>query len=188
MVVNGHSKSELYLENTSNSNQYHQRKHSVTSLAAEHEVIKSEQDSEHVKCSKGCCSNCSKQITNFIEKCFYSFGCNIGKRPWLTIILSVFLCLACSAGNVFWQVNTDTHALWTPYGSPFIKQRNWILSNFPKDTRYETVLISHDKSIGNVLTAHTMQYLLKLHRTVENVTSSFNDTYDDLCLNRSVPY
>ena len=49
---------------------------------------------------------------------FFSFGCNIGKRPWLTIILSVSLCLVCSAGNAFWQVNTDTHALWTPYGSP----------------------------------------------------------------------
>ena len=46
----------------------------------------------------------------------------------------------------------------------FIKQRNWILSNFPKDTRYETVLISSsssDNSIGNVLTAQTMQYVRK---------------------------
>ena len=49
---------------------------------------------------------------------FFSFGVHIGKRPWLTIILSVLLCFVCSAGNVFWQVNTDNDALWTPYGSP----------------------------------------------------------------------
>lgn len=113
----------------------------------------------------------------------YSFSCriglSIGLRPWLTIILSVCLCFICTAGNVFWQVNTDDEALWTPYGSPvgnscfflkkrghnsssslqFIKQRNWILSNFPKDTRYETVLISAKAQHGNVLTADTVQYV-----------------------------
>ena len=58
----------------------------------------------------------------------------------------------------------EKSSLHTTNSLQFIKQRNWILSNFPKDTRYETVLISSsssDNSIGNVLTAQTMQYVRK---------------------------
>ena len=36
----------------------------------------------------------------------------------------------------------EKSGLHTTNSLQFIKQRNWILSNFPKDTRYETVLIS----------------------------------------------
>jgi len=125
MVVNGHSKPELYLENPST---LQIDKRSVCSSLSPEVIQSEEEDRETANCSKGCCANCSKEITNFIEKCFYSFGCNIGKRPWLTIILSVCLCLACSAGNVFWQVNSDTQALWTPYGSPVSLIKTSLLS------------------------------------------------------------
>ena len=54
----------------------------------------------------------------FICLYIFSFGLGIGKRPWLTIILSVALCLVCTAGLVFWNENTDDEELWTPYGSP----------------------------------------------------------------------
>ena len=52
---------------------------------------------------------------------FYSLGSGMGKRPWLTIILSIAVCLVLSGGMVFWQVNTDDEAMWTPYGSSVSK-------------------------------------------------------------------
>ena len=48
----------------------------------------------------------------------FSFGRSIGKRPWLTIFMSLMLCLICSSGNIFFTVNTDDDTTWTPYGSP----------------------------------------------------------------------
>jgi hypothetical protein len=84
----------------------------------------------------------SDKVCNRCTICFFSFGCNIGKRPWLTIILSVSLCLVCSAGNAFWQVNTDTHALWTPYGSPvsLIKgcSSSWLSCWYPCGTQHRS--------------------------------------------------
>lgn len=44
----------------------------------------------------------------------------------------------------------------------FIRQREWILENFPKDTRYETVIMSTSEADGNVLTAQTIQYVSRL--------------------------
>ena len=79
--------------------------------------------------------NCSGLLIIFLENFFYKFGLAIGKRPWWTIILSVIFCLICTAGMVFWNENTDDEQLWTPYGSPFVAEREWILENFPKDTR-----------------------------------------------------
>ena len=45
----------------------------------------------------------------------------------------------------------------------FIKQKEWILQNYPKDTRYESIILTVQEG-GNILTASTMQYLSELHR------------------------
>jgi len=71
----------------------------------------------------------------------------------------VALCFVCTAGMVFWKENTDDEELWTPYGSPFIAEREWILDNFPKDTRYETLVLASKEPHGNVLTAETIRYV-----------------------------
>ena len=125
--------------------------------------------------------NCSGILIIFLENCFYKFGLVIGKRPWWTIIISVIFCLICTAGTVFWNENTDDEQLWTPYGSPFVSEREWILQNFPKDTRYETVILSSEEK--NVLTADTIKYIMKLHQMVENIAISESEiNYQDLCL------
>ena len=62
-----------------------------------------------------------KKFTSWCFLLFCSLGSGMGKRPWLTIILSIAVCLVCSAGMVFWQVNTDDEAMWTPYGSSVSK-------------------------------------------------------------------
>ena len=46
----------------------------------------------------------------------------------------------------------------------FIKQKEWILQNYPKDTRYESIILTVQEG-GNILTASTMQYLAELHRS-----------------------
>ena len=40
-----------------------------------------------------------------------------------------------------------------------IKQREWVLTNFPKDTRYETIILSSKHGQTNLLTAETMKYV-----------------------------
>jgi len=150
---------------------------SVASMAKE--VMKLEKSSKSETCQG--CTNCSTTVTNFIEKCFDRLGSGMGNRPWLTIILSLAVCFVCSAGMVLWQVNTDDEAMWTPYGSSFISQRDWILSNFPKDTRYETIILSTREENGNILTADTIRYLLSLHTEATNVTSQGDTSFEELC-------
>ena len=40
-----------------------------------------------------------------------------------------------------------------------IKQREWVLTNFPKDTRYETIILSSKDGQTNLLTAETIRYV-----------------------------
>ena len=40
-----------------------------------------------------------------------------------------------------------------------IKQREWVLTNFPKDTRYETIILSSKDGQTNLLTAETIKYV-----------------------------
>jgi hypothetical protein len=42
----------------------------------------------------------------------------------------------------------------------FIRQKEWIQENFPKDTRYETIIISTQNNDGNILTAEAIQYVI----------------------------
>ena len=55
------------------------------------------------------------------------------------------------------------HFKWFFFLFQFIKQKEWILQNYPKDTRYESIILTVQEG-GNILTASTMQYLAELHR------------------------
>ena len=79
----------------------------------------------------------------FLENCFYKLGLAIGKRPWWTINLSVIFCLICTAGVVFWNENTDDEELWTPYGSPYVKERYG-------NQEIETIKIVHAKLVQSI--------------------------------------
>ena len=103
----------------------------------------------------------------------------IGKHPWMTILLSLLLCVACSCGMIMWYQVTDDELLWTPYGSPvrerqiflqdpnsgavfalqFREDKKWIENNFPKDMRYESVILSGD----NVLQPEYFQYVSQFY-------------------------
>ena len=72
-------------------------------------------------------SHCAKNV--FFVHALFRLGSGMGNRPWLTIILSIAVCLVCSAGMVFWQVNTDDEAMWTPYGSSV---SNFAYKNFSR--------------------------------------------------------
>ena len=81
-----------------------------------------------------------------------------------------------------------------------IKQKEWITKHFPKDTRYETIILSSNFEDGNILVPETLLYvscktaiwqnghhfchfqLLDVHFATLNVTSNLNDTFSDLCL------
>lgn len=89
--------------------------------------------------------------------CVFRFGKLIGSRPWTTILTSLVVCLVCSTGNIFFQSDTDVEKTWTPYGSESIVQKEWIAEHFPKDTRYETILINGNSQ--NLLTAETMNFV-----------------------------
>ncbi|TRY79298.1 hypothetical protein TCAL_08847, partial [Tigriopus californicus] len=118
-------------------------------------------------------------MTKFIENCFFRLGLLIGNHPWKTVIGALLLCAVCSSGMAFWLQITDDELLWTPYGSPFLEDKKWIEENFPKDMRYESVIIEGD----NVLTPEHVQYLAKLNENVINATTEDKlHNYTDLCI------
>ena len=52
---------------------------------------------------------------------FRRYGLMIGRRPLLTIFLSLLLFALCAPGLLLWTKVTDNEALWTPYGSRVIR-------------------------------------------------------------------
>jgi len=120
----------------------------------------------------------SHKITSTLEGIFYRWGLLVVRHPWLVILFSLLLCGALSGGLLFWHQETDQELLWTPYGSPFIDQKEWIAKTFPRDRRFENLI-----AVGeNVLTADTIRYLMKVDEVVRGYKSPSNKTFDDLCL------
>jgi len=127
-----------------------------------------------------CYLYCSTFMTRLLEAFFHKFGGLVGLWPWTTLCLSLLVCGIFSSGFSKFYASNDDEFLWTPYGSAYVDQKAWIAKNFPKDTRYESIMIS-DKV--NVLTTSHMKYLYNIQEAVKNVTSpKSGKNFDQLCL------
>jgi len=124
-------------------------------------------------------SRVSLKVTTFLENIFYRWGKLVANWPKLTISFSLLACAAFTCGMIFWYQEMDQEVLWTPYGSPFIEQKKWIADNFPRDRRFENLILVSD----NVLTADTLRYFSKIDEELRNYIVPENEmTLDDLCL------
>ena len=143
----------------------------------------------------------------------FRWGKMISHWPKVTILCSLLVCGVFTGGMLLWYQELDEEVLWTPYNSPvrwsavnlltqphivfqFIEQKAWIAENFPKDRRFENLILESD----NVLTADTVKYVkeifsnilrlasiyfiqfLKIDESLREFVSSSNYTLDDLCL------
>jgi len=126
----------------------------------------------------GCFGKISKKITSTMERGFHRWGQIVSNWPWTTVILSLVVCGIFSGGMLFWYQEKDEEVLWTPYKSPFIEQKTWISEKFPRDRRFENLVMVSE----NVLTADTVRYFSKLDGRIREYSSSQNQTLDDLCL------
>lgn len=59
-----------------------------------------------------------------------------------------------------WYENKNDDEMWTPIGSEFADNREWIEKHFPKDKRYETVIF-YSENNANILKSSTIQYVSK---------------------------
>ena len=93
---------------------------------------------------------------------------------------SVIFFLACSGGLILWQNVTEEDILWTPYGSKFEGEREWIQDNFRKDRRHELLILASE---DNAISRENIQFLWKIHEAIaENATTSDGSKgYSDLC-------
>jgi hypothetical protein len=85
-----------------------------------------------------------------IPQCSVCFriGKAIGTRPFLFLLLSLGLCLACSLGLLFWKEEVDDVQLFMPVDSHVRRDAAWVERNFRDEMRFESVIVEAE----NVLT------------------------------------
>ena len=80
--------------------------------------------------------NCPK-ICRFITKIlkFFRHGKKVAQKPHLFILLSFGICGFFMIGLLNYQSEANPYKLWIPKDSDFVKNTNWLWTNYPPDIR-----------------------------------------------------
>lgn len=78
-----------------------------------------------------------------------SVGLNIAKRPKITIACVLLAYLVCLSGLVrFYEVDA-TEPIWVDPKSEYMRDRTWVLDNFPSQIRINFLIADADDNILN---------------------------------------
>ena len=66
----------------------------------------------------------------------FRHGKTVARKPWLFILVSLSLCGLASVGLLQYKTESNPYKLWIPPDSDFVRNTDWLWSNFPPDSRY----------------------------------------------------
>lgn len=85
-----------------------------------------------------------QNISTVVEHFFYSLGFRIAKQPVKWIIGCSFVVLICLSGLYKFRQEKNPLKLWVPPDSDFVKDTEWLMSNFAEGQRLETAIFTAD--------------------------------------------
>ena len=87
----------------------------------------------------------------------------------ISIFLKLFL--------FHFSVESRAEKLWISPKSPYISNKEWLDSNFPRNIRHHSALFVAEE---NILTPDSLLHMLELHNKVLEIKAD-NKTWTDLC-------
>ena len=116
---------------------------------------------------------------------FYNLGLFVTRRPFLTIALSVCLCILCGLGFLNFDTETDPEVLFTPQDSQAAADKRYVEDTFgasPTDVR---VYVTAPTRGDDVVSKAILNDLFDAAGVVQSATTTWNGetlTYDNRCL------
>lgn len=119
----------------------------------------------------------SSFVVNKLEQLFYRWGCFVSKHPERVIIGCLVITALTALG--FFNISVESRAdqLWISPKSPYISNKQWLDTNFPRNLRHHSALFVAEE---NILTPDSLLHMLELHNKVLAIKAD-NKTWTDLC-------
>ncbi|KAF4532825.1 hypothetical protein B566_EDAN002676 [Ephemera danica] len=118
----------------------------------------------------------SLAIVNSLEKAFYRWGYNISLRPTRYILMCIGLVVISSFGFFRFHREQQPVRLWLPRNSDFVRDTDWLMTNYGETYRFQTVIITAD----DVLQPHVLAKLEEIHQKIQSISAK-GITWGDIC-------
>ncbi len=84
--------------------------------------------------------------------------------------------------DVFCRAESRAEKLWIPSDSPYISNKVWLDTNFPRNNRHHSALFvaNSEPAAANILTPDSLLEMLELHKQVVRIRAH-GKSWEDLC-------
>eukprot|EP00095_Tigriopus_kingsejongensis_P012251 snap_masked-scaffold472_size162276-processed-gene-0.4 protein:Tk12251 transcript:snap_masked-scaffold472_size162276-processed-gene-0.4-mRNA-1 annotation:"hypothetical protein DAPPUDRAFT_306990" len=106
-----------------------------------------------------------------------AYGLKVSRWPLSFTLASLLVCSLCMLGLLNYSEEGNPYKLWIPQNSDFVRNTDWLWTNFPPDLRFHSVIIKAD----NVLEPSVIQHILKIHDSVAKLSTKNGLTWSDKC-------
>ncbi|XP_041848223.1 NPC intracellular cholesterol transporter 1 [Melanotaenia boesemani] len=153
-----------------------------------------------------CCETLGERFENALQMLFCSWGSFCVRHPFLVILGSLILVVACSGGLVYMHITTDPVELWSSPTSQARQDKNYFDSHFGPFFRTAQLILTtpltgnftyspyfggSNVPFGAILGKDVLHQVLDLQLDIENLVATYegqNITLKDICLAPMAPY
>ncbi|XP_059488991.1 protein patched homolog 2-like [Neocloeon triangulifer] len=114
-----------------------------------------------------------------LESFFYWLGCSIGKRPFFVTVGCLLIGSLFAMGLSNFTKENRPEKLWIPSDSQFVRDSEWMRSNFPNNVRPQFAIFEAKES--NILSSQSLLEILSVIEEVAAIQSE-DTTWDKICL------
>ncbi|KAL7467984.1 hypothetical protein ACHAXS_008207 [Conticribra weissflogii] len=135
--------------------------------------------------SPNCCERTGDKVDQTIHSAFHSLGSFCSHRPKLTIALSLLVSVLCAGGMAKLTTENRPEELWVPQGTTAEAERDQFFEYFPRDARFQSVIVEGTQKGENILTKNHLISVMKMHGEIETGVSEYEGetyTFTDLCV------
>ena len=113
---------------------------------------------------------------------FRTWGEVVASRPLLAVLGCAVFTGLCGVGLLRFRAENEGIKLWIPENSDFRLNNDWLFENYPRSTRYASLLLVGD----NVLVPEVVQAMWRVSQGIRGIRNANNDTWETMCLRRPV--
>lgn len=110
------------------------------------------------------------------ERLFEGIGVEVAKRPWVSILVTIFLIIACASGYAQVESENRPDKLWIPTGSPALFHKEYVQEAWPSQQRIALWIATCRDADGNECNILEAKYLQELARIDEKIRAIEVDT------------
>jgi len=129
-----------------------------------------------------CCSSperpCCVKGESCMERAFEGIGVEVAKRPWVSMVVSFIILLACSAGYGFIEDENRPDKLWIPTGSPALFHKEYVDDTWPAGQRLALYIATcadvEEDEPCNILEARYIEELARINAEIKAITVDTN--------------